>query len=157
MRGKGWNLFFFQRFLGITPACAGKSVFGLLYPRFIWDHPRMCGEKLQLEGQDYKTQGSPPHVRGKVPFLLCLLPKRRITPACAGKSICGEVYAEVDLDHPRMCGEKYHISFIPFGLSGSPPHVRGKGIRLVVLFATLRITPACAGKRPCPFPTARPS
>ena len=29
----------------ITPACAGKSIFGHEMPASIGDHPRMCGEK----------------------------------------------------------------------------------------------------------------
>ena len=30
----------------ITPACAGKSLTSLILIRAIWDHPRMCGEKI---------------------------------------------------------------------------------------------------------------
>ena len=32
-------------FVGITPACAGKSFFGIILSSRRWDHPRMCGEK----------------------------------------------------------------------------------------------------------------
>ena len=30
---------------GITPAYAGKSIYGKRYSGNIWDHPRLCGEK----------------------------------------------------------------------------------------------------------------
>ena len=36
--------------LGITPACAGKSSVRAVNSRLLWDHPRVCGEKLLLEG-----------------------------------------------------------------------------------------------------------
>ena len=32
---------------GITPACAGKSVFPKNPLQKTWDHPRMCGEKTK--------------------------------------------------------------------------------------------------------------
>ena len=70
---------------GITPACAGKR---LCYPFFLsplWDHPRVCGEKLgDVYGVLY-LRGSPPRVRGKACFLTSIRLLPRITPACAGK------------------------------------------------------------------------
>ena len=50
---------------GFTPACAGKRV-GVSHPdRFIEDHPRMCGEKLDALQEQVDN--------------------KRITPAYAGK------------------------------------------------------------------------
>ena len=50
---------------GITPACAGKSMEYSASFRTARDHPRVCGEKMQIligSGMDW---GSPPRVRGK--------------------------------------------------------------------------------------------
>ena len=49
-------------------------------------------------------------------------------------------------DHPRMCGEKRPLFCRGLALAGSPPHVRGKDIRVEGMTAKERITPACAGK-----------
>ena len=46
-----------------------------------------------------------------------------------------------------MCGEKAYKSVIAGSLWGSPPHVRGKAVVILLCVATFRITPACAGKR----------
>ena len=71
----------------ITPACAGKSK-NLRFPRIgNKDHPRMCGEKAANFRAECGPRGSPPRVRGKVHVCHCSLIRRRITPACAGKSV----------------------------------------------------------------------
>lgn len=46
-----------------------------------------------------------------------------------------------------MCGEKHLLCAVPFVRLGSPPHVRGKGTDTWYHLSSLRITPACAGKR----------
>ena len=51
--------------LGITPAHAGKSLFGLLSSAVFRDHPRTCGEKARAYCKIYNEWGSPPHMRGK--------------------------------------------------------------------------------------------
>ena len=49
MRGKGvWELSLAQVYR-ITPAYAGKSAHRNLFFRFCQDHPRLCGEKQNLE------------------------------------------------------------------------------------------------------------
>ena len=45
-----------------------------------------------------------------------------------------------------MCGEKAFWPSPPTGNTGSPPHVRGKGLGGFVPLEGVRITPACAGK-----------
>ena len=50
---------------GITPACAGKRGFRSNQPVYPRDHPRMCGEKIDLRITQKGIEGSPPHVRGK--------------------------------------------------------------------------------------------
>ena len=73
--------------------------------------------------------------------------KNRITPAYAGKravpfyhDICGQ-------DHPRVCGEKQIFAYARRGILGSPPRMRGKGIRFLFCPILKGITPAYAGKR----------
>ena len=53
--------------LGITPACAGKSLPAMLTTSGDRDHPRMCGEKMLTGDTTDEETGSPPHVRGKGP------------------------------------------------------------------------------------------
>ena len=45
-----------------------------------------------------------------------------------------------------MCGEKLSFRFCSSLVSGSPPHVRGKGHVRSALHRPVGITPACAGK-----------
>ena len=49
----------------ITPACAGKSRGPCTGRSLPWDHPRMCGEKVDGTTVIDIDKGSPPHVRGK--------------------------------------------------------------------------------------------
>ena len=48
----------------ITPACAGIRDNGLDGVRGGEDHPRMRGDKVDLDKQANTTKGSPPHARG---------------------------------------------------------------------------------------------
>ena len=50
----------------ITPAYAGKSIFGAVSYCRRWDHPRLCGEKSPDRIFPDQHQGSPPPMRGKV-------------------------------------------------------------------------------------------
>ena len=131
----------------ITPACAGKS----RLPRYDCmahrDHPRVCGEKLFVLLRLPSAIGSPPRVRGKVEYLSDETPPIGITPACAGKRSAYPHGHSGGWDHPRVCGEKPVNHFRASAHQGSPPRVRGKVIGSMALFAGVRITPACAGKR----------
>ena len=88
-----------------------------------------------------------PHMRGKVVMFIAIRTAQRITPACAGKSHWRLWRTGSSWDHPRVCGEKALSTFSSRKNSGSPPHVRGKGLRLCAVLRAGRITPACAGKR----------
>ena len=101
MRGKGEDSSGSYFGTGITPAYAGKRARNVLKSIII--------------------QGSPPPMRGKVHAFACFFPLCRITPAYAGKrwlAIWRQCYKE---DHPRLCGEKSHISS---SLSQSRDHPR---------------------------------
>ena len=69
-----------------------------------------------------------------------------ITPAYAGKSGSACLRCSDAEDHPRLCGEKPNSPWIDFLSVGSPPPMRGKGIRLVAGSQNAGITPAYAGK-----------
>ena len=90
--------------------------------------------------------GSPPHARGRrclyVPFKLL----RRITPACAGKTLGDHLPACFLSDHPRMRGEDLFPPLRQTIPNGSPPHARGRRGWSRVWGLSRGITPACAGK-----------
>ena len=91
---------------GITPACAGKSL------------PAAVDGTLRV--------GSPPRVRGKGRTACRQSTASRITPACAGKSRRLHKTERRIWDHPRVCGEKFHLNMRADDDGGSPPRVRGK-------------------------------
>ena len=85
-------------------------------------------------------------MRGKVVAHCVRQNAVRITPAYAGKSKRRALPALSPGDHPRMCGEKVAMVTTAVSTPGSPPHVRGKELRVETCFADNGITPACAGK-----------
>ena len=90
----------------ITPACAGKSPQYQAEHTHRKDHPRLRGEKY--DQLDYLTHapGSPPPARGKAISPSAIDTRRRITPACAGKSRFSFYFFLREGDHPRLRGEK---------------------------------------------------
>ena len=131
----------------ITPACAGKSRRWAMAGKSALDHPRVRGEKHAPARVQTVAPGSPPRARGKGRecHVERMLPG--ITPACAGKRRLRSLRPLRRKDHPRVCGEKFARIAPAFSVRGSPPRVRGKGIRRLRSISLYRITPACAGKR----------
>ena len=119
--------------VGITPACAGKTRFRMQAASSNRDHPRVCGENLPVCYVLRGCVGSPPRVRGKQRRAGRRDAQRRITPACAGKTLSAFLWLLPLEDHPRVCGENLR-RFNP-GMSriGSPPRVRGKRIERIEL------------------------
>ena len=74
-------------------------------------------------------------------------PEDRITPACAGRSDSGVLGDAIEVDHPRVCGEKCPTTGWSPSSSGSPPRVRGEAPVPLNFESGGRITPACAGRR----------
>ena len=72
--------------VGITPACAGKTLLQLLKLFFAQDHPRVCGKNDYVFNPTHKLVGSPPRVREKQGLGKSMAKNLRITPACAGKT-----------------------------------------------------------------------
>ena len=106
MRGKGRAARLHHLIDGITPAYAGKSPVCCPAHRFLWDHPRVCGEKCSVKDFVNIDLGSPPHMRGKAEQAALGALERRITPAYAGKSCLHSRVCCCVWDHPRICGEK---------------------------------------------------
>ena len=136
------------RAVRITPACAGKSRPTAARPTAAPDHPRMRGEEEAIVSEVKNSGGSPPHARGRDDRACPSGLHRRITPACAGKSKTVLVKIHYPTDHPRMRGEEGTPITHHYYHSGSPPHARGRGASQRRPVFEIRITPACAGKRP---------
>ena len=133
---------------GITPAYAGKSGCLISDRQLMRDHPRLCGEKGNIQAAAGCNKGSPPLMRGKgyagaIPRDACW-----ITPAYAGKSFSRGQLRENRKDHPRLRGEKKGHRKNPARVVGSPPLTRGKVFAAKWHPFHERITPAYAGKRP---------
>ena len=91
--------------VGIIPACAGSTL-GLRVLRLpAWDHPRMCGEHLEMHEIVFMEKESSPHVRGAHLVAIGQCPDLGIIPACAGSTSGTSCAVFVLGDHPRMCGE----------------------------------------------------
>ena len=146
MRGKEASRKLRGTLKGITPAYAGKRAKRGRLAAGRWDHPRVCGEKALIHGITFPSLGSPPRMRGKAHAL-----KKRplpvgITPAYAGKSSFLSGCTRMPRDHPRVCGEKLRGAVRFSTAIGSPPRMRGKACIWIPIKASVRITPAYAGK-----------
>ena len=133
----------------ITPAYAGKRRGWYNWLHSLWDHPRLCGEKVTFPQQLISHKGSPPPMRGKVRRLHSVLARFGITPAYAGKSASTRSADRCMQDHPRLCGEKAGGVKMEIDVKGSPPPMRGKEFPSKISTYPRRITPAYAGKRNC--------
>ena len=65
MRGKRFSNTIKINDRRITPADAGKTRQIKSGESQLWDHPRGCGENLEMEKFKYNVPGSPPRMRGK--------------------------------------------------------------------------------------------
>ena len=85
MRGKVVHKHVLPAAVRITPAYAGKS--SILYDAIdtMRDHPRLCGEKMNMYHARKNHKGSPPPMRGKGYMMQTTSQTTRITPAYAGK------------------------------------------------------------------------
>ena len=85
-------------------------------------------------------------MRGKAAAFMFALESLRITPAYAGKSRSITAPQLLNRDHPRICGEKADLDLGSTQSMGSPPHMRGKGGKVLRCGICPGITPAYAGK-----------
>ena len=107
----------------------------------------MRGEKLFASVRFPRMPGSSPLARGKDLSHFFTLRKKRIIPACAGKSHMGYSWLASVQDHPRLRGEKQKPPDVAQAVIGSSPLARGKASPAKFEFISPRIIPACAGKR----------
>ena len=136
------------RLSGIIPACAGSTPHRLTRCTQVGDHPRMCGEHMNVTGYQETPWGSSPHVRG-APFAFAVVTLAPgIIPACAGSTQALRTPQPPTGDHPRMCGEHSRHAALTLERVGSSPHVRGAQNRSRFLHAVVGIIPACAGSTP---------
>ena len=91
--------------VGLTPACAGKTLTRHPSPRQQWAHPRVCGENTRATPRAAMVTGSPPRVRGKRSGSPPPAQTPRLTPACAGKTALVHRGPREARAHPRVCGE----------------------------------------------------
>ena len=108
----------------------------------------MRGEDIRMTRRRTCVFGSPPHARGRHFQKVGQFPRRRITPACAGKTKGVRVSDIARKDHPRMRGEDDADGHAGHVGRGSPPHARGRRLSVLKSIEKSRITPACAGKTP---------
>ena len=86
VRGTGSPPCTAQKSSRITPACAGNSYADALFAVGLRDHPRVCGEQVQVSSGTAGMKGSPPRVRGTAFMQNANQLGKGITPACAGNS-----------------------------------------------------------------------
>ena len=146
VRGKHAGVGDVRRFLGLIPACAGKTC--VFAGRASRDraHPRVCGENSGIRCAPETTLGSSPRVRGKPIRRAANQPIRGLIPACAGKTISSLGFISVFPAHPRVCGE--NVGEYGGGVvgEGSSPRVRGKQLPENRTHWNPGLIPACAGK-----------
>ena len=107
----------------------------------------MCREKLPPVFVVLNLIGSPLRVQGKEPIKISVPISVRITPACAGKRRYKLHMIFSIKDHPCVCREKLRKIGGVIMTKGSPLRVQGKELVNLSHKLTVRITPACAGKR----------
>ena len=147
------------------PACAGTTSAWRMPAGFPADHPRVCGDDLNLQTKTRHQTGPPPRVRGRLSGVPVSIRPRRTTPACAwttactgsfpvpppdhprgcGDDICAWVGSEPRFGLPRVCGDDSCLRRSLFRPPGPPPRVRGRPEPGQRRLRVLRTTPACAG------------
>ena len=135
---------------GIIPACAGSTSTGVGAACPDRDHPRMCGEHINITTTVVIIKGSSPHVRGALMHRCDIQGRDGIIPACAGSTMRLARPVTRYWDHPRMCGEHYGLRDVLDDGVGSSPHVRGARLRGRGDGVEHGIIPACAGSTPRP-------
>ena len=135
---------------GLIPACAGKTVFMRPVWSILGAHPRVCGENSSSTCPTPPPAGSSPRVRGKRRRARGSGSRRRLIPACAGKTSPSAGHTSCRSAHPRVCGENCARRRALTCSRGSSPRVRGKLSLLVFDDGMTGLIPACAGKTSSP-------
>ena len=90
---------------GIIPAYAGNTYGVAFASAMAWDHPRVCGEHVNVPDSTTAVEGSSPRMRGTLVERRHFVFSVGIIPAYAGNTTIGTGCASIQGDHPRVCGE----------------------------------------------------
>ena len=131
---------------GLIPACAGKTRRRPTRSPTDRAHPRVCGENVNDRMHGELESGSSPRVRGKLFHRRSARRRRRLIPACAGKTFWVWCWSRFLGAHPRVCGENTVFTDMEQLSKGSSPRVRGKLPRCFCQVVANGLIPACAGK-----------
>ena len=145
MRGALWICRSLVFLVGIIPADAGSTWDGHHDGSLSEDHPRGCGEHLNLDRSSWSSRGSSPRMRGAPEMKFSDLSGNRIIPADAGSTGGYKAGMTPDKDHPRGCGEHSPQVHIRRRIKGSSPRMRGARLISVGIGISGRIIPADAG------------
>ena len=127
------------------PAYAGNARWQGSHHRHRPVHPRMRGERSKKPRTFWRHFGSSPHTRGTRLSTFERISRLRFIPAYAGNATSGTRTARATTVHPRMRGERSHVSRQPCSISGSSPHARGTHHAIAHEAVVIRFIPACAG------------
>ena len=130
----------------IIPVCAGRTASTGWSGACTSDHPRVCGANLLPFETPADTSGSSPRVRGEHRNPSPQEQRRRIIPACAGRTLFQASALGNRPDHPRVCGANQSGATVLAIGFGSSPRVRGELNGVPNGRHELRIIPACAGR-----------
>ena len=126
MRGKQLALASKEIGAGNIPAYAGKTGFGLRLGLGCGEHPRVCGENLDVLAPWWRDAGTSPRMRGKPGRREPYAYRRGNIPAYAGKTNRNNHMYLSYLEHPRVCGENGKASASFMTEAGTSPRMRGK-------------------------------
>ena len=129
----------------IIPADAGSTILCSSLVFLAADHPRGCGEHIDLKNKFLTLQGSSPRMRGAPPGDSGGVQHVRIIPADAGSTQLPARRGCCRRDHPRGCGEHIYRSLRYCSHEGSSPRMRGAHPRLLTGWQRQGIIPADAG------------
>ena len=129
----------------IIPADAGSTSSGMDLSDTCGDHPRGCGEHVQVLAVEAHAEGSSPRMRGAHVIYVRGSAGERIIPADAGSTSTQHCWSPPRRDHPRGCGE--HCNWCSGRRTGigSSPRMRGAHHIVGMYWCKCRIIPADAG------------
>ena len=95
--------------MGIIPAYAGNTTARNASTKAKRDHPRVCGEHKRCRFVFNRKAGSSPRMRGTLQVFALFARPLWIIPAYAGNTHTRLKPCALDRDHPRVCGEHFHV------------------------------------------------
>ena len=111
--------------LGIIPAYAGSTPWGLPRLSPTSDHPRIRGEHHPEDPHPRRSGGSSPHTRGAPAPTARHRSLARIIPAYAGSTAATSTWPPIASNHPRIRGEHATVRKRRMSQPESSPHTRG--------------------------------